>query len=281
MKIANLFNIFVNLSILGIANGYIRFPKSIYTHCDFDKSIIKSTSSLQEMSTKLFSSKSQSIIDNSIKDLTGHSLWVTFTGFNMENMTFAMELQPNNKVLYTSGITALDLGFWRTFKIPSDNNKFVFEATHPVLPEYAYFFELSENTILWRGEYDVQSNKVLNGEVLTNKKRLGLFPYTETLATFSADVYGPDEKYPEVYIPTIEEQCFDPPSDFLSPYDMKRYPQYFDQEFVDWFFDVEDAIANNQEPPPRPKPFFAPRPITDNETKEEDKVSGKSFRKRN
>jgi hypothetical protein len=49
-----------------------------------------------------------------------------------------------------------------------------------------------------------------------------------------------------------------PPDDFLSPNDMKRYPEIFAPEFVDWWFSVEDALARGETPPSRPKAFFVP-----------------------
>ena len=39
---------------------------------------------------------------------------------------------------------------------------------------------------------------------------------------------------------------------------MKNYPQIFSEEFVQYFFAVEEALANGTEPPPRPKAFFVP-----------------------
>jgi len=40
---------------------------------------------------------------------------------------------------------------------------------------------------------------------------------------------------------------------------MKRYPELFDPEFVEWWFSVEDALARGDTPPPRPKAFFSPK----------------------
>jgi hypothetical protein len=50
-----------------------------------------------------------------------------------------------------------------------------------VLPEYMLFFDLWEASILWRGKLDPFNNKITDGEVITNKKRFGIFPYTEVL----------------------------------------------------------------------------------------------------
>jgi hypothetical protein len=43
------------------------------------------------------------------------------------------------------------------------------------------FFDLWEASILWRGKLDPFNNKITDGEVITNKKRFGIFPYTEVL----------------------------------------------------------------------------------------------------
>ena len=150
------------------------------------------------------------------------------------------------------------------------------------------FFDLWEPSILWRGRLDAASEKIVEGEVITNKKRFGLFPYTETLATFEADLLAPGKKLPTVILPSFGDQRFavrfqlkgpfidpillfqgkfdakltvanfysithfksrrnpyldtpyyQPPDDFDSPFDMKRYPQFFDPEFVEYFFQSE------------------------------------------
>lgn len=120
-----------------------------------------------------------------------------------------------------------------------DEGRETVEITQPVLAEYMLFFDLWEPSILWRGRIDPFTNKIVDGEVITNKKRFGLFPYTETLATFTADLLMPGVKLPNVNLPNFADLKFLPPDDFDSPFDMKRYPQYFDPEFVDYFFATE------------------------------------------
>ena len=70
------------------------------------------------------------------------------------------------------------------------------------------FFDLWEPSILWRGRLDMSSNKIVDGEVITNKKRFGLFPYTETLATFEAELLMPGQKLPTVVLPKFGDLRF-------------------------------------------------------------------------
>lgn len=77
-----------------------------------------------------------------------------------------------------------------------------------VLPEYMLFFDLWEPSILWRGRLDTTNSKIVDGEVITNKKRFGLFPYTETLATFEAELLAPGKKLPTISLPSFSDQRF-------------------------------------------------------------------------
>ena len=190
------------------------------------------------------------------RDLTGHKLWITFTGFDVVDMNFAIELNKNFKAVYSRGIEAREPGFWRCVKY--NDGKETLEVTHPLLPDYLYFFDIWEANILWRGELNMEMMRVENGEVITNKKRLGLFPYTDVLATFTADLLGPKEQLPNVVVPELKYQSFVMPNDFNSPSDMKKYPEIFDKEYVEWMFQVEDATIRGEEPPPRPKAIFVP-----------------------
>ena len=52
------------------------------------------------------------------------------------------------------------------------------------------------------------SKKIVDGEVITNKKRFGLFPYTETLATFEAELLIPGQKLPTVVLPKFGDLRF-------------------------------------------------------------------------
>jgi hypothetical protein len=85
-----------------------------------------------------------------------------------------------------------------------------------VLPEYMLFFDLWEPSILWRGRLDVANNKIVEGEVTTNKKRFGLFPYTETLATFEAELLAPGQKLPTVVLPNFSDLRFTVSGQFRS-----------------------------------------------------------------
>ena len=88
-----------------------------------------------------------------------------------------------------------------------------------------FFLDLWENTIIWRGKLDLNNNKILNGEIIANKKRFGFIPYKDTVATFEATLYSPKEKLPTFNIPRFSDQSFFPPSDFNDPRDMKKYPR--------------------------------------------------------
>jgi len=152
-----------------------------------------------------------------------------------------MKLKDKFEVEFGRGIESNAPGFWRTIKYESGET--FLEATHIVLPEYLLFFDIWDPKLLWRGRVDLNTNKIVDGEVLTNKKRLGIFPYKETIAVFSGDIYPPEAEIPYVRIPSLLDQRFDPPQDFVSPYDMKRYPQYFSSEFADWWFAVEVTMV--------------------------------------
>lgn len=191
-------------------------------------------------------------------DLTNHALWCTFTGFGTENATCALVLKPNFKVEYSRGISSYSEGFWRVIKMT--DGKEVVEATHPVLPEYMLFFDIWEPNILWRGNLDMSAMRVTGGQVLTTKKRFGLFPYQEVLATFTAEIFVPGQELPAVDLPNYSDLRFDPPDDFETPYDMQLYPELFDPEYVQWFFASEEAVAKGLPPPPRPKAVFRPDP---------------------
>lgn len=52
------------------------------------------------------------------------------------------------------------------------------------------------------------NKKIVEGEVTTNKKRFGLFPYVETLATFEAELLAPGQKLPNVVLPDFSNLRF-------------------------------------------------------------------------
>jgi hypothetical protein len=160
---------------------------------------------LQRRDTSLSSSPAneQTITARDLKD---HSLWITFDGFNAEKMNFAIELNDNFQATFSRGIESLSPGFWRVVKY--EDGRETVEITHPILPEYMFFFDIWEPTILWRGRLDVENQKIVEGEVITNKKRFGLFPYTETLATWEAQLLTPGEKLPEVKLPSMADMRF-------------------------------------------------------------------------
>merc|ERR1711908_88372 len=99
-----------------------------------------------------------------------------------------------------------------------------------------------------------------DGVVIANKKRFGIFPYTETMAEFTADLLEPTEALPNIKLPKWEDQKLIAPVDFIDPNDMKRFPEIFDPDFVEWWFDNEDSMAKGKGPIERPKAFWVPDP---------------------
>jgi hypothetical protein len=200
---------------------------------------------------------SKSEQEQTARDLTNHALWITFDGFNdVVNFNFAMELKSKFKVEYSRGLTSYEPGFWRVVKYEDGREQV--EATHPLSPEYMFMFDLQDKQLLWRGDLDIKTKRITNGVVIANKKRFGIVPYTETVATWNADVLEPGETLPNIAVPRLSSQRFNPPDDFLSPLDMDRYPQVFSSEFRKWFFSVEEALSKGKTPPQRPKAFFVP-----------------------
>jgi len=189
-------------------------------------------------------------------DLTGYKLWCTFNGFGVQNMTNGIELKADFKADFAKGITANGLGFWRI--VGYDDGRVVLEATQPILAEYMYFYDIWEKNIYWRGTVDMKTMRILDGTVFTNKKHLGIIPYTETLATFEADLIAPGGSFPSVKFPSFKDQRWDPPDDFETPFDMRRFPEIFDPAFVDWWFANEDSLAAGGPSVPRPQAFFVP-----------------------
>lgn len=173
---------------------------------------------IQKMSTEISND-----VTASAKDLTGYGMICTFTGLGVENMTCIIEFKKNSEVYFSGGIESLKPGTWRVIKY-NDGLEEV-EVIHPILPEHMFFLDLWENTILWRGKLDLMNKKIINGEIIANKKRFGFIPYKDTVATFEANLYLPKEKLPVFNIPRFSDQSFFPPADFNDPRDMKKYPR--------------------------------------------------------
>ena len=174
-------------------------------------------------------------------------------------MNCAIEFKPNFETDFSRGVSSESPGFWRVIGY-NEGKKEMVEAIQNVGAEYMFFFDLDEPTLLWRGTIDNTNKKVVDGVVIANKKRFGIFPYTETMAEFTADLLEPNEPLPDVNLPKWRDQKFVPPVDFLDPNDMKRYPDIFDPEFVEWWFDNEDSIAKGKGSIERPKAFWVPDP---------------------
>ena len=189
-------------------------------------------------------------------DLTGYTAFILFNGFDVKNMTALISFENNKKTIFSGGIDQTEPGFWRIIK--KEDGTEIIEATHMVLPEYMFFYD-TEKTILWKGTLDMKSKRIINGQVITNKKRFGLFSYEKELAKFEGNLIEPGGIVPIIEVPDLSEVPILPPGDFLTPFDMKLYPEIFDPEYVDWFFACEEALALGQTPPPRPKVFWAPK----------------------
>lgn len=195
-------------------------------------------------------------LDNRYNKLIGTFIQCSFSGFgDIDGMTCNIELQKDFAVKFSGGLDTPKPGFWRALKL--ENGKEAIEATQPVFPEYMFYFDLWEPNLVWKGTLDLVNMKVTDGEVVANKKRWGLFPYQDSIATFKGDILPISDK-PKMRIPTFAAQRFVPPNDFEDPRDMKRYTELFEPEYVDWWFDNEDAMARGSQSPLRPKSFFSP-----------------------
>ena len=65
--------------------------------------------------------------------------------------------------------------------------------------------------------------------------------HTIHIATFTARILPKNQPIPTILLPSFTNQQFLVPIDFDSPYDMKRYPQYFDPDYVNYFFEREEG----------------------------------------
>ena len=232
--------------------------------------------------------------------LIGSTLQCKFTGFGVEDMNAFIKLNDKSQATFSGGVESLTPGYWRIVDIGNDIDSTIIEITHPVLPEYLLFYDIWEKSILWKGKFNKNTMTIENGEVVTNKKRFGIFPYTDTLgmlytilytainvissfilfhlslyicilysiipilydyivyylyclypslyiytilyiATFTARILPKNQPLPLIPLPSFTNQQFLVPIDFDSPYDMKRYPQYFDPEYVNYFFEREEG----------------------------------------
>lgn len=217
------------------------------------------------------------------RDLKDHSAMITFSGFGgVVDMPCGMEFKDKFQVTYSRGVESSEPGFWRVVKYEDGREQI--EATQPVLPEWMFFFDIWESSILWRADLDYENGKLKNGVVITNKKRFGVFSYQEELATFEGEIYMPGEKLPDIVVPKSKDQKYVPPNDFISPLDMERYPEVFADSYRRWWFSVEDKLAYGEAPPPRPRAFFVPKKdggYDDEEEKDLSRVKeGKMSRRR-
>lgn len=207
-------------------------------------------------------------------DLTGYTLSLHFDGFDVKNMTAIISLKEKFSAVFGGGIDSFKPGFWRTIKLESDKDRKILEFTHPLMPEYLLFYDIWESSILWSCDVDTKRKRIVNGKITTNKKYFGVWPYVDTLATFEGSLIAPGETVPFIDVPSLKDLTLVPPIDFESPYDMKRFPNLFSEDFVKWFFDNEEKIANKEPPLERPAYFLPPR--KDNQNSDVDSSNNKS-----
>lgn len=200
--------------------------------------------------------------EQSARDLSGYKLWLTFTGFDVKDMNTGVTLNKSYRSEFVQGLSSREPGFWRVVRY--DDGKENIEITHAVPADYMYFFDLWEPSILWRGTLDFDNKIISDGECIVNKKRFGLFPYQENLASWSAKLLEPSETMPTQPLPEFNQQTWVQPDLFFTPGDMKKFPNIFNQDYVDYMFEVEDATVRGDELPARPAPLFVPSDINTN-----------------
>lgn len=136
--------------------------------------------------------------DQLTQQLVGSNILCNFSGFGVSNMSCVIKLETRTESDFEGSVQASKKGFWRVLSKQEnvDVNMPLIEVTHIVLPEYLYFFDLSDRKLVWKANYDVANKRIVSGKVVATKKRLGLFPYEETLATFEGQVFLANEKKP-------------------------------------------------------------------------------------
>ena len=128
----------------------------------------------------LYSDQSLTTVTEQIEiGLIGSTLQCKFTGFGVEDMNAFIKLNDKSQATFSGGVESLTPGYWRIVDVGNDST--IIEITHPVLPEYLLFYDIWEKSILWKGKFNKNTMTIENGEVVTNKKRFGIFPYTDTL----------------------------------------------------------------------------------------------------
>ena len=139
-------------------------------------------------------------------DLSGYSMLCTFTGFGVVNMTCTIQLKKGFQAIFGGGIESYEPGAWRM--VGYDDLREEIEIVHPLLPEHMYFFDLSSKSAIWKGVFDTQNKRIVDGTVTGKRKKLGIFESSETLATFTAQVFTPEEKLPRISVPKFRDQVF-------------------------------------------------------------------------
>ena len=137
-------------------------------------------------------------------DLTGQKMFCSVNAFSMSEVPCGIELKENFEALYSLGISSESPGIWRV--VVYDNGVQILEVTHPVSVEYMLLFDISDPILLWKGR--IEGRTIVDGEIITNKKKFGIFPYKEILGSFNATLLAPKEPFPRVDLPSFDDQVW-------------------------------------------------------------------------
>ena len=116
-----------------------------------------------KLSTALSRFKMSSLDDISStieNDFVGRTLYCNLKGFGVESLNPCIELNEKSAATFSNGVSSYKPGFWRIIEDKTTNIATI-EITHPVPPEYLLFFDIWEQSILWKGVFVVWDN-VLN-----------------------------------------------------------------------------------------------------------------------
>lgn len=141
--------------------------------------------------------------------LENSNLAVSFSGFGNVNASCVISLSKRGEVDFSDGLAALQKGMWKVYKAKPTDELWTVEAVQFVRPEYMLIFDIWENFLVWQGKVDASKLKVIDGKVLNKKKRFGLFPYVEDIATFSADIYIAGQEPPRAVLPPASALVFE------------------------------------------------------------------------
>lgn len=123
--------------------------------------------------------------------LVGCKLYSLYKGFKMERAEVMIYLDHGKTeqdfiTKFDGTITSYEDGLFRITRDDENTNRYEYkiEMIHVVRPDVCFYFDLDEKFIKWTGTLNMQTKTITNGIVTTNKKRFGIIPYVEELATF-------------------------------------------------------------------------------------------------